>query len=128
MKAFILILLAFSTSFFLGCSSQPTKNLLEERAGYGFKAPSLANIGKSGDVRFVPTRIPEKVVIAYLHDHELPSKDYFWGSWISIVVEPESWEMRKVEVPKADKSMKRTLEKPKTKRPNPPKEQPKPAP
>ena len=128
MRAFTLILLVFSINILAGCSSTPTKSLLEERAGYGFKAPPLVNLGKSGDVKFVPTRVPEKVVIAWLHDHELPSKDYFWGSWLSIVVAPESWEMQKVEVPKSDKSTtKRTPQRPAAKRPKPPEAPVKPA-
>ena len=113
MKGFILILLSCSISFLVACSSTPTRNLMEERAGYGVTAPPLGPLGSSGGVRYVPTRIPEKVVVAWLHAHELPSKDYFWGSWLSIVVAPEGWEMKKVDVPKEDKSkLKRTEEKP----------------
>ena len=104
MKGSILILLSFSISCLVACSSTPTKNLLEERAGYGVNAPPLGQLGTSGGVRYVPTRVPEKVVVAWLHAKELPSKDYFWGSWLSIVVAPEGWEMKKVDVPKADKS------------------------
>lgn len=115
MKASIRILLSCSISFLVGCSSTPTKTTLEERAGYGVNAPPLGSIGSSGGVRYVPTRVPEKVIVAWLHAHELPSKDFFWGSWLSVVVAPESWEMRKVDVPKDDKSkIKRTEDRPTT--------------
>ena len=110
MKGSILILLGCLTSFFVACSSNSTKSILEERAGYG--TPPLGTIGASGGVGYIPTRIPEKVIVAWLHAHELPSKDYFWGSWLSIVVAPEGWEMTKVDVPK---NAKRTEERPITK-------------
>lgn len=128
MKAFILILLSFSISGLVACSSSPTKSILEERAGYGVNAPPLGKLGASGGVRYVPTRVPEKVVVAWLHAHELPSNDYFWGSWLSIVVAPEGWKMTKVEVPKTENSkVKRTPDRPNTKPPKRPKALPKPA-
>ncbi len=118
MKAFILILLGFLISALTACTSAPTKSLLEERAGYGVKAPPLESLGVSGGVRYAPVRVPEKVVVAWLHSHELPSKDYFWGSWLSIVVAPEGWEMTKIDVPKSAKhTEKRTEDRPTTARP-----------
>lgn len=112
MKVYILFSLAFLSSFVVGCASTNQKSILEERAGYGVNTPP-ANLGGNGSVKYVPTRIPEKVVVAWLHAKELPSKDYFWGSWLSIVVEPESWEMKKLPVPKTEKkTLKKTPEKP----------------
>lgn len=112
MKVFTLISLVFLSSLINGCVSHPSKSLLEERAGYGFTAPPMG-LGGSGNVKYVPTRVPEQVVVTWLHAKELPSKDYFWGSWLSIVVAPEAWEMKKVSVPKAEKKMtKRTPERP----------------
>ncbi|MBX9767208.1 MAG: hypothetical protein K2X47_08055 [Bdellovibrionales bacterium] len=113
MKVSILILLSFLINGLVACSSQPTKSLLEERADYGANSPPLGPLGSSGGVRYVPTRVPEKVVVAWLHAKELPSKDYFWGSWLSIVVAPEAWEMTKKEISKDDKrQVKRTQERP----------------
>lgn len=113
MKAFTLISVAFLSSLFVGCASTGQKSLLEERAGYGTKSPNV-NLTGSGSVKYVPTRMPEKVIIPWLHAKELPSKDYFWGAWLSVVVMPESWEMKKVDVPMAEtkKVTKRTLDKP----------------
>lgn len=110
MKVFTLISLAFLSSFLANCASTETKSILEERAGYGLNNPPPVDLnGKSG-MKYVPTRVPERVVVAWLHAKELPSKDYFWGSWLSIVIAPEAWEMKKVEVPKNDKKeVKRTL-------------------
>lgn len=114
MKAFTLISLAYLSSALFGCASSPSKSLLEERAGYGFTPPPVGLNG-SGSVKYVPTRVPEQVVVAWLHAKELPSKDYFWGSWLSIVVAPEAWEMKKVSVPKNEKKVtKRTPERPQT--------------
>ena len=115
MKAFIRILFASSISLLAACASEPQKNLLEERAGYGTNnLPNMNVHGTTGSVRYVPTRVPEKVMIAWLHAKELPSKDYFWGSWLSIIVAPEGWEMTKVDVSKADKQkqIKRTEDRP----------------
>lgn len=102
MKVFTLISLVFLSSILSGCVSAPSKSLLEERAGYGFTPPPMG-LGGSGRVKYVPTRVPEQVVVAWLHAKELPSKDYFWGSWLSIVVAPEAWEIKKIPVPKVAK-------------------------
>lgn len=128
MKGSIPILLVCSISFLVGCSSTPTKTVLEERAGYGVNGPPLGSVGASGGVRYVPTRVPERVVVPWLHAHELPSKDYFWGAWLSVIVEPESWAMVKVDVPKVEKAKgKRTEDKPGAKPPKKPKAAVKPA-
>lgn len=113
MKVYILTLLVCLSSFVVGCASTPLKSLLEERAGYDVKPPSLKLSG-SGSVKYVPTRVPETVIVPWLHAKELPSKDYFWGAWISVVVTPEAWEMKPVEVPKTVKGKApRTTAKPK---------------
>lgn len=124
MKVSIRILLVSLTSVLAACASSPTKSLLEERAGYGNNnLPSMNINGGSGAVRYVPTRVPERVLVAWLHAKELPSKDYFWGSWLSVIVAPEGWEMTKVEVPKAEKKKgKKTEDRPITAPPKPSKE------
>ena len=99
MKAFILISLAFLSSVMVGCASTNQKSILEERAGYGREIPNV-NLSGSGGFKYVPTRVPEKVIVPWLHGKDLPSKDYFWGGWLSVIVEPEAWEMTKVETPK----------------------------
>lgn len=115
MKAYTLISLAFLSSIFVGCASTHKKSLLEERAGYGFNPPNVSLSG-NGSVKYVPTRVPERVITPWLHAKELPSKDYFWGAWLSVVVMPEAWEMKKIEVAKTEKvkTTKRTQDRPKT--------------
>ena len=104
MKAFILLSLALLTNVITGCASEGPKPILEERAGYGSKLPPF-QLDKTEDrVRYVPTRVPEKVAVAWLYAHEMPSRDYFWGSWISVVVSSESWQMAKVEIPKEERN------------------------
>jgi hypothetical protein len=125
MKVSTLISLAFSISL-VACSSSPTKTVLEERAGYDVKGPPLGCLGASGGVKYVPTRVPEKVVVGWLFPHDMTSKVYFWGSWLSVVVEDESWAMVKVDVPKADKKSKRTADRPKVSPPKKSKTPPKP--
>lgn len=98
MKAFTLTSLVFLSSVIFGCATGG-KSILEERAGYDFTSPPMS-VGAGGGIKYVPSRVPEKVIVAWLHAKELPSGDYFWGSWLSIVVAPESWELKKVEVPK----------------------------
>jgi len=86
----------------MGCAQVPSKSLLEERAGYTPPMPPDMKIVGNG-AKYVPTRVPEKVIVPWLHAKELPSKDYFWGAWISVVVAPEAWEMKAIELPKQRK-------------------------
>jgi hypothetical protein len=93
MKVFIHILAVLGSSILVSCATT-SKSVLEERAGYNNPMPQLQMSNQKG-TRLIPKRVPEKVIVAWLHPRELPSKDYFWGSWISIVVAQESWEMVK---------------------------------
>lgn len=112
MKVSILISLAFLSSLLLGCASTQTKSLLEERAGYGVTPPAV-NLAGAGSAKYVPTRVPETVIVPWLHGKDLSPTEYFWGSWLSVVVVPETWQMKAVEVPKATKSgVKRTPSRP----------------
>ena len=95
MRAFILILLACLSNFLVGCASTPPQSLLEERAGYRVKSPNV-NLAGEGGAKYLPTRVPEKVIVAWLHEKELSPKVYFWGGWLSVSVIPESWEMKAV--------------------------------
>ena len=94
------IFLALLISFIAGCSST-SRNYLEEYAGYDIRTPPmlLPNEKNGKPVAYMPTRVPKRVVLAWLHGHELPSGDYFQGSWLSILVHNERWEMKPVEIP-----------------------------
>lgn len=115
MKAFILISLACLSSVVVGCVSKE-KSILDERAGYGMKVPDMS-MGNSGNFKYVPSRVPEKVVVGWLHKKELQPKVYFWGSWLSIIVTGETMELKKVEIPKSEEKKGKEQQRPGTKYP-----------
>lgn len=43
----------------------------------------------------VPVRTRAKVAAIWIHPHEMASHDYFWGGWMSIVIEQDSWILSK---------------------------------
>lgn len=112
MKVSILISAAFLSNFLLGCASTPTKSLLEERAGYGVTPPNV-NLSSAGSTKYVPTRVPEIVIVPWLHDKPLSKTEYFWGGWLSVVVAGETWQMKAVEAPRTTKGKaQKTINKP----------------
>lgn len=106
-QMFIAICLALSISVLGGCASSD-KNLMEERAGYDIRTPPmlLPNEKNGKPVAYMPVRVPKRVALAWLHGHELPSKDYFQGGWLSVLVSQETWEMKPVELPRETKKTK----------------------
>ncbi len=102
MRPFILILLELMSSFALifatGCQNRaPSLRLLDARSGYG-AAPegyddeevALYQRGRQESESLVRKSAP-RVVRVYVYPHELPSKDYFWGGYMSLVVSPDEW-------------------------------------
>lgn len=109
MKVSIRTSLVLLSSFGLvGCGSlnrAESQRMLDARAGYGEVTSSLS-LKEGGVEGFrnhpTPTRNRARVAAIYAHPHEMPSRDYFWGGWISVVVEQDQWVMSKPElVPKA---------------------------
>lgn len=43
----------------------------------------------------VPVRSRPKVASIWIHPHEMASRDYFWGGWMSVVIEQDSWVLSK---------------------------------
>lgn len=43
----------------------------------------------------VPVRTRPKVASVWIHPHETASRDYFWGGWMSLVVEGDRWLLTK---------------------------------
>lgn len=102
-------LVLLSSLGLVGCGSlnrAESQRMLDTRAGYGELTNSLSF--KEGGVEGfrnhpTPTRSRAKVAAIYAHPHEMPSRDYFWGGWISVVVEQDQWVMSKPElIPKAN--------------------------
>jgi len=112
MRAITASLAVLAISILTGCGSMnraDSQNMLDQRAGYG-KSDLLKNdvsLQEGGVEGFrnapVPTRSRARVAAIYAHPHEMPNRDYFWGGWVSVVVEQDQWIMSKPSlVPKAD--------------------------
>lgn len=85
-----------------GCSMNRAASLrmLDERAGYDSPEPpadtSLKEEGVDGFRNaLVPVRSKPKVAAIWVHPHETASHDYFWGGWMSVVVEQDQWVLSK---------------------------------
>jgi hypothetical protein len=110
LRASIATSVVLASSFLvIGCGSlnrAESSRLLEERAGYGGPAKNDISFQEGGVEGFrnspVPTRSRARIAAVYAHPHEMPSRDYFWGGWISVVVEQDQWVMSDPKlVPKA---------------------------
>ncbi len=77
--------------------------MLDRRADYEDKEnprPSTdTNLREAGLNGFssspIPVRTRPKVASIWIHSHEMASHDYFWGGWMSVVVEPDQWVLSK---------------------------------
>ena len=76
--------------------------MLEVRADYDGKDKDEASELKLGDDHAlrdtssaVPVRTTPKTAQVWIFPHETPSKEYFWGGWISVVVEGDRWEVER---------------------------------
>ncbi len=75
-----------------------SKQMLELRADYEGhereEAQSLSlgvpNKGHGG-VK-MPSRTAPKTAHVWIFPHETPNREYFWGGWISLVIEGDKWE------------------------------------
>ena len=99
-KIFSLLIVCSTSAALPGCLHRAeSQNLLESRADYLGKAQaeagklslSAAEV-KRESVSGVPVRTPPKVAHIWIYPHETPSKEYFWGGWISVVVEGDRWQ------------------------------------
>ena len=99
----IVTLLAFLSSVPLvhGCAHDqaPSLRMLETKADYLATEPeaqtlALGTAAADGDGGNVPVRLAPKVAHIWLHAHETPEHEYFWGGWLSVVVAGEEWGMQ----------------------------------
>lgn len=90
-----------SISVFLsGCLHRAESGqMLEKRADYeGAERDEMASLKLEGGLMGnVPTRSTPRVAHIWIFPHETPTKEYFWGGWISVVVEGDKWELEKSE-------------------------------
>ena len=72
--------------------------MLETRADYDAAAPEAQTLTLAGaigeDGAAAPVRLPPKVAHVWVHAHETPEHEYFWGAWLSVVVSGEEWGYR----------------------------------
>lgn len=113
MKVFTRTLVVLASSWLLqGCGSMnraESSRMLDARAAYesGPSAvPDSVSLKEGGVEGFrnspVPVRTRPRVAPIWIHPHETATRDYFWGGWISVVVEQDQWVMSKPQlVPKA---------------------------
>ncbi len=97
------LVFSISSTALSGCLHRADSlQMLEVRADYGGKAQSEAEALKLGDGTAlresqdgVPVRTAPKIAHVWIFPHETPSKEYFWGGWISVVVEGDKWEVER---------------------------------
>ncbi len=105
-----LAVLLTSLIFGSGCAINRADSLrmLDQRAEYDQEnssalPPALREAGVEGFKQSpVPVRSRPKVAAIWIHPHETATHDYFWGGWLSVVVEQDQWILSKPgQLPKA---------------------------
>lgn len=106
MKASTRILVGLWINLFLisGCAINraDSMRMLDKRAEYDTPqtVPMPAAGLKEGGIQGfssapIPVRTRPKVASIWIHPHEMASHDYFWGGWMSVVVESDQWVLSK---------------------------------
>jgi hypothetical protein len=104
MKAFTRTsaVLLINAALLTGCSMNRADSLrmLDSRAEYeDMKAVQELRMREAGIEGMrnnpVPVRTRPKVAAIWIHAHEMASRDYFWGGWMSVVVEADQWVLTK---------------------------------
>ena len=85
--------------FMTACSTTTGVRMLDARSEYegpeGLKL-ALKEAGIDGFRNSpVPIRTRPKVATVLIHPHEMPDRSYFWGGWVSVVVEQDQWVLTK---------------------------------
>jgi hypothetical protein len=77
-----------------GCQNRaPTLRLLDSRAGYGTDRDDeeVALYQRARNHPDSLVRSSPRIAKVYVYPHELPSRDYFWGAYVSLVVKSDEW-------------------------------------
>lgn len=78
-----------------GCMSRaPSIRMLDTRAGYG-EAPedeevALYQRGRHSQETVLKRSAP-RVAKVYIFPHELPTRDYFWGGYVTLLITQDRW-------------------------------------
>lgn len=97
----ISVVLVNSCIIISGCQNRaPSLRMLDGRADYDDPRTSQDITMKEGGVEGfrnhpVPVRSRPKVAAIWIHPHEMASHDYFWGGWMSCVIEQDQWILTK---------------------------------
>ena len=87
------IILTFLVFWINGCAHKDYDLALEKRADYLTLQPESLNLDAKKALGITGKSEPERhVVSVYLYPHEVSSKEYFWGGWISMVIEGKGLE------------------------------------
>ena len=89
---FVVLMLLVGAS---GCVSRaPSLRMLDTRAGYNDNPDdeevALYQKGKHAQDTVLKRSGP-RVAKVYIFPHELPTKDYFWGAYVSLLIEQDQW-------------------------------------
>lgn len=87
MKVWVLSIVLLS-SLFSGCSTTGrNQEVLKERSIHASEMRNLSLGLSKKNIRLTRSGVAH----AWRHETDLPSGDYFWGAWISIVVTKPQW-------------------------------------
>lgn len=103
MRANLLISVALASSvLFSGCAMNRAASLrmLSDRADYEAGEISFdSNLEERGVDGFrnspVPTRTRPKVAAVWIYPADTAGGDYFWGGWLSVLLERDEWVPKK---------------------------------
>lgn len=96
-SAYVFIVFVLLTAMAFGCTNRaPSIRMLDARAAYG-DAPddeevALYQRGRHAQDSILRRSAP-RVAKVYVFPHELPSRDYFWGGYVSLLVSQDQWVM-----------------------------------
>ena len=107
MNLHILLSLVFLTNLGIsGCLHRaPSLKMLEKRSDYKSELESQGQLKLGGDGVIteldeeMPVRSKPKIAHIWIYPHETKGREYFWGGWISVVVEGDKWEFEKMTRP-----------------------------
>ena len=75
-------------SSLVSCASQPGLKVLEERSDY-LNDLKVLDLGY-GTEASLPRRHGEMALV-WRHETQLPSGDYFWGAWVSLAINKQTF-------------------------------------
>ena len=89
----------------IACQNRaPSLRMLDTRAGYNAASEdeevALYQRGRQGTESLGRKSAP-RIARIYIYPHELPTKDYFWGGFVSLVVSPDEWILENPEAQQA---------------------------